>query len=212
MNQDKSEIAKLLAQNDQNHFLAYYPKLNKLICKRKPVKRKKSEYSQKFKNAQLRFAAISRFASRNNELLIKPIWKKYNYTGSNAFNLFMKQNKHAFNIYGDIYDKRVLQMSIGDLYLSPILQVDFDIHKQLTKLSWEADNKDYPIKSNTDTLCYGVLTDNISLMPIYTEIKRKDKYGEIKHKQEIKTGEYIYFFWASIDKEQFSNSIAFEVK
>jgi len=86
----------------------------------RPRRRKPGEWTEAQKAERVRYRAAVDFYKKIKMKLIQPVWSHSATKGLTGYNLFLRENLHAFNTEGNINDPTMLKMAIGELSLSLI--------------------------------------------------------------------------------------------
>lgn len=202
----KGELGtRLSGKLNDGYYAAYYPERGESYLKHTPRKRKESEWTEKQKNARLKLAALSSFASINLYSLVKPIWTKFSVDKCSGYNLVQKMNKHAFNDIGELADRSLIIASIGDLPMPMGLSIDYCADNNSVNIYWN--NKSSGERAY-DILSFALFIDEFLIQTEYTNIYRSSGIAKIALTDKVKTGDYIYVYFSNRQKQRFSKSIA----
>lgn len=197
--------------NSSNSYSSYYPNLGITVIKKKPRKRKKNEWSDKQKDARIRFTVLNHFAYANKTAIIKPIWNLSPEKRSSGDNLFRKYNSKAFGRTGEIVNPGALCASNGSLAAPIDAQIEILPKENNFKISWAKENFNYK-NNQEDTLVYCTLYSEEFFQISYTDIKRKDLSAVLDIGSIEELNDYIYIFFTNKDRTAFSNSKALRIR
>lgn len=197
--------AHLSGKLNNGYYAAYYSDRGKSYLKSIPQRPKNKEWTEKQLNARKRLASIAKFSKNNMETLIRPIWKKYHVGNSTGYNLFQKENKHAFDSLGELIDKSLIHASIGDLPMPKNLHLEKDVKNHLALIYWDYS----PLMGHQrDELYIAAFKYERFILPTDTKTHREETICMINLPEYIKEGDYLYIFFANTNHESFTNSIA----
>lgn len=183
----------------------------KTFVKKNPRKRKPEELSEDQKLRQAKFAGLSKFTSNNLNCLIHPIWNTYKIKSNSGYHSFIKANKPAFAMDGSILDYSILMASIGVLPMPFNLSAEKLDDNPYFKITWDYEYSGLHL-SLFDFFCYAVFNERNQLIPYFTSIYRKDKEAIVNLSENLKDGDFIYVFFSSRDRSQFSNSLSIKIR
>lgn len=196
----------------------YYAVQNgKKFLKHRPVKRNPKEWTEEQKFIRNRISGTSKFASKNLENLIHPVWKFYKERGISGYPLFMKHIKTAFGSNGSIIDYTLLPVTMG--ILTPALNVNVkntiiedsetgikEVVKNSFDISWD-NEEPTPHSMLYNFLSYALIDENEKVHLFYTDTYRNEKQTRITLEDNHKYVNFIYIFFRNKELTKFSNSV-----
>lgn len=197
----------------------YYAVQNgKKFLKHRPVKRNPKEWTEEQRFIRNRISGTSKFASKNLENLIHPVWKFYKERGISGYPLFMKHIKTAFGSNGSIIDYTLLPVTMG--ILTPALNVNVknttiedsetgikEVVKNSFDISWD-NEEPTPHSMLYNFLSYALIDENEKVHLFYTDTYRNEKQIRIILEDDHQYVNYIYIFFSNKELTKFSNSVA----
>lgn len=157
-----------------------------------------------------RFRQASGLWSRIKYSQIPQIWN----CGSqkmNGYAMFIKTNLPAFATDGSLVDARELKLSTGRLPMpQEFTAMRKELGKPLIAVTWK--NKSQPKGERLeDELMVISSTGDAFTEVLATNIRRKDLGGEFELPAINVSIKYIYLFFGSRDRKEYSESVCFEV-
>lgn len=174
--------------------------------RRRPRKRKPNEWTPAQKAERVRYKAAVDLYKKLKNVLIVPVWKHMAKNGLSAYNLFLKENLHAFNTDGNIKDPTMLKMAIGELprpfnICASVCSVD----SGKVSLTWENDSSQSYDRGN-DNLIVMYYNGETFTVPMTTEFLRKDSAAELVFPEGFEADSYLFVFFGNEEKNAYSES------
>ena len=176
----------------------------------RPRPRDASEWSDEQKQVRAGFRALIRYASSQKAWLIDPIWNKAaKGTSMSGYNLFVKQNRAAFDALGKVSDPALLHFSTGNLLLpymlSALLNTD---NPGSIDISWS--NQLSGSKYGDDSLMAVFYNGKAGRMAD-TGFKRNEGRATIVHPSPHAEGVFLYLFFWNKKLDMYSDDQVFKV-
>jgi len=211
MEKRKIKSSKGIGPAHNGTYTSYYPRSGKTVIKSKPRRRKADEWSDKQRQARVRFNALSYFAFANKTAVINPIWNLSPENRHTGYSLFMKHNSKAFGAIGELTDASLVNVSNGSLPVPTNISIKKGEAKKTFDISWSQDEFNFK-NQHEDTLVYALLVEDTMIEVNYTNIKREALCSSIEVKEDEDFNDYIYIFFTNKDRTAFSNSRALKME
>ena len=157
-----------------------------------------------------RFTRMLRFCQKFKYSVIPLIWNDL-AKRSSGFNLFMKTNAPAFDAGGEITDPKLIRLSMGKLYVPfEFTAKRTENNPQRVEVAWLKDMHLGGIYLWDELLAVSTANEQYSNI-ISTGITRGMLGGSFELPDQETPATHLYFFMASGDKRNFSDSICFEI-
>jgi hypothetical protein len=179
-------------------------------CVRSLPKKSEVAPSEKQILQRQRFAAMSKLCNHFKYVIIPQIWNR-SAKGMTGRNLFIKTNKVAFDLQGKVTDWKLIKISQGMLFLPSEIQLQRQQPgSSVVDVSWIENFYKGGITYWDELLAVSAGDGNFS--PIKnTGIKRGELKGSFELPQAKTVATHVYLFFASLDRNKYSESICFEL-
>jgi len=189
--------------------LVYYQMNGKTFTRTLPGKRT-GEGTPNQVLQRKRFGEMIKFSKKFKYVLIPQIWNQASST-RHGFQLFMKTNKKAFGLQGELPDVKKIQLSIGILQLPGDITLErlADDPSRL-KVTWVEGFYSGGMPFWDELLvisCGEGLYSDIH----YTGIRRGDLQGIFELPALDVPATHVYLFFASLDRQRYSDSMCMEI-
>ncbi|MBC8004057.1 MAG: hypothetical protein H7X84_01175 [Verrucomicrobia bacterium] len=189
--------------------VVYVPYKGGTYVRKAPTTRKGARTPAMLLNQQ-RFACMHRFCAQFKHTLIPQIWNDAATTNS-GYNLFMKANSPAFAKDGSIAEPLLLKFSVGALLLPKEMSAQRTAPESNTiQVSWAKEDHirgfrllDELMVISSDGVKFSLLTS--------TGLLRKDLQGTFELPLLAAQPGYLYLFFRSEDRREFSASRGFKI-
>lgn len=185
--------------------------------KGKPCARRKAEkitFSEKMREQSERVASIGALHRAMKEEGLDEIWtKEARGIGLNGYNLLVRENSPAFSGEGRVTDFRKLRLTIGKVRLPDHLQLTEGEEGEIV-LTWENNAGAYPLTHDGDILVFALMKEGRSFRIRFPEIgdwQRKHCRALIRLPPAWKEFHHFYCFFYSVEDDEFSDSIYFNI-
>ena len=176
------------------------------IIRRRPRPRKKSSWTEDQKAQRTRYSALISLYRNLKNSIVNPIWTLDTPKGVTGYNLFLKENVHAFNTNGELQDPLKLKMAIGKLPQPFNINAHIDSADPIkVEITWKNDPAEDGHRYN-DSLIAVFFNGEDFTEPISTEYSRKDEAATIELPERYEAGSYLYLFFGNEKKDAFCES------
>jgi len=140
---------------------------------------------------------------------VYPIWN-LGAKKMNGYAWFLKANLPAFSLDGTLLDERLLQLSTGKLHLPQGLQARrSETESASITVNWQNDPLLKGERLNDELMAVHLSEGKFSAS-LSTGLQRSHQYGTF-NLPSASGPSYLYLFFASADKKDYSGSVCFEV-
>lgn len=180
-----------------------------IYVRKAPTIRKRARTAAMLLNQQ-RFAFITQFCVQFKHPLISMIWNDATTSGS-GYNGFLKANSPAFAKDGTLENPLLLQFSKGDLSMPETMTVQRTLpDAQMIQLNWQKEVHILGIRLKDELMALSY--DGFRFSPMMaTGITRKGAGGIFALPVLDQKAEYLFLFFAAVDRHSFSISRAFKI-
>ncbi|HET6557034.1 MAG TPA: hypothetical protein VFG54_06935 [Prolixibacteraceae bacterium] len=187
----------------------YYQLNGRTVVRNMPAKTKWTPTAKQAK-AQQRFKSIIHYCRKFKNSVIPLVWDKLPDSWS-GWSLFLKTNAPAFDPDGVPGDVCLLQLSMGKL----TLPLEFTAHRKagdpsVIEVSWKKNLSLGGVLLWDELMAVSAANDEYSSI-ISTGIKRGDLGGSFLLPALKAPATHLFLFFASNDRNNFSNSVCFEI-
>lgn len=177
---------------------------------RKAPKKRRDANDPKMLLNQHRFACITKFCVQFKHTLIHQIWNDAATTNS-GYNLFMRSNSPAFAKDGSIAEPLLLKFSVGALLIPQGLTVQrMTPESHMIRVEWEKEDAIRGFRLLDELMGISFDGEKFSAMT-FTGLLRKDLQGTFELPLLPAQPGYLYLFFRSDDRRDFSESRGFKI-
>jgi hypothetical protein len=172
--------------------------------------RKKDSWSEKQQLHRKRFRAVNDFCHKILEEPLRKIWNKASPTGR-GYPLFVKTNMPIFALDGSMTDIGLLQLTVGKLHLPQALKLERVAGDDLlVEVSWKNDPRLEGERLRDELMAFSS-NGRIYSEILATGIHRSTLGGTFQLPELHFPATHLWLFFASEDKEGYSESQCFEL-
>ncbi len=172
----------------------------------RPRKRKPDEWTEAQKAERVRYRAAVDIYKKLKMSLIQPVWSHSATKGLTAYNLFLRENLHAFNTHGNIKDPTMLKMAIGELSRPYNMKAALNPEDSCkVDISWENDSPNNHDRCR-DHLVAVFFDGSRFSPPISTEFLRSNESASVTFPERFGEGSYVFVFFGNEEKNAYCES------
>jgi len=176
-----------------------------------PRLRTASEWSEKQKQARKGFGSVNSFAKEHKLEVIVPIWNKAAQNmAMSGYNLFVKNNRAAFDAQGNVNNPALLHFSKGELALPYRLWAEKDAQNPGSiSVSW---TDQLSGSANGDDCLMAVTYQNGDKGIVDTGFTRKEGKATLANPTSQAGDVFLFLFFWNPRLDQYSDNQVFAIK